>query len=68
MTHLNTGQYKLLLAEKLIEHFNPVREKIDYYLKNRDHLDQVLSDGSKRAEEIAEQTMSHVRDVIGLRP
>jgi len=68
VTHLNTGEYKLLLADLLIEHFNPVRDKIGYYLKNHDHLDQILVESSSRAEELAGQTMAQVRDVIGLRP
>ena len=68
MTHLNTGEYKLLLADLLIEHFNPVRDKIHYYLKNHDHLDQILVESSSRAEELAGQTMAQVREVIGLRP
>ena len=67
MAHLNTGQYKLHLSEILVEHFSPIREKIEYFLKNREHLEQILTEGSSRAQNIAEQTMSEVRVRVGLR-
>ena len=67
VSDLNTGQYKLRLSEILVEHFSPIREKIEYFLKNREHLEQILTDGSNRAQNIAEQTMTEVRERVGLR-
>jgi tryptophanyl-tRNA synthetase len=67
VSHLNTGQYKLHLSELLVEHFSPIREKIEYYLKHQEHLEDILSHGSKRAEDIAEKTMEEVKSAIGLR-
>ena len=67
VSHLTTAQYKLFLSEILVEHLNPIREKIDYYLINRDHLETILIDGSRQAQDIAEVTMVEVRKLVGLR-
>ena len=67
VSHLTTAQYKLFLSEILVEHLSPIREKIEYYLKNRDHLETVLIDGSRQAQDIAEVTMVEVRKLVGLR-
>ena len=67
MSHLTTAQYKLFLSEILVEHLSPIREKIEYYLKNRDHLETILIDGSRQAQDIAEVTMVEVRKLVGLR-
>ncbi len=67
VSHLNTGQYKLHLSEILVEHFSPIREKIEYFLKNREHLEEILTNGSNRAQDIAEKTMTEVRERVGLR-
>jgi hypothetical protein len=59
-------RYKLLVAEALIEHLNPIRLKIEDYLKNPDFLHRVLTDGSDRAREIATATMDEVKLKVGL--
>ena len=64
---MTTGQYKLHMSELLVQHFTPIREKIDYYMKNRDHLETILIEGSSRAQVIAEETMVEVRHLVGLR-
>ncbi|KAG5681781.1 hypothetical protein PVAND_011189 [Polypedilum vanderplanki] len=57
---LDTGQYKFKVAEAIIEHFNPIRLKIDDYLKNPDYLWSILDIGNEKAQEVAEKTMNEI--------
>lgn len=59
-------RYKFVVADALIEHINPIRLKIDDYLKNPDYLTSVLSDGNDRARETAERTIDEVKLKVGL--
>jgi tryptophanyl-tRNA synthetase len=63
---LNTGQYKLKVAESLIEHLDPIRRKIEDYLKNPEFLWKVLEEGNSRAAEVAQDTMKEVKRKVGL--
>lgn len=63
---LDTGKYKYYVADAIIEHFKPIREKILDYMENPDYLVDLLEIGQERATEIAERTMIEVRDRIGL--
>lgn len=59
-------RYKFVVADALIEHLNPIRLKIEDYLKNPDYLSSVLADGGDRARETAEKTMDEVKLKVGL--
>lgn len=59
-------RYKLILAEDLINLLDPIRLKIEDYLKNRDYLLAVLNDGRIKATETAAKTMSEVKQRIGV--
>ncbi|XP_063705644.1 tryptophan--tRNA ligase, mitochondrial isoform X2 [Culicoides brevitarsis] len=63
---IDTGKYKPKVAEALIEHLNPIREKIEDYLKHPEYLEQVLSEGGERASNFAEETLSEVKEKIGI--
>lgn len=63
---IDTGKYKLIVADAVIEHINPIREKIDDLMNNQDYLWSVLKDGSDKAKIIAEKTMIEVREKVGL--
>lgn len=63
--HLDTGQYKLLLAEVIVEHLAPIREKIENYLKSPEYLYKILDVGAKKAAEIAETTLIEVKNIVG---
>nr|ACO10838.1 Tryptophanyl-tRNA synthetase, mitochondrial precursor [Caligus rogercresseyi] len=64
-SNLDTGGYKLLLADALSEHFRPIRERFGYYLKHEHVIHEVLKDGSDAAREIASSTMKEVKSIIG---
>jgi tryptophanyl-tRNA synthetase len=59
-------RYKLVVAEALVEHINPIRLKIDDYLKNPEYLTSILDEGGDRAREIAEKTIDEVKLKVGL--
>lgn len=53
------------MAEDLIQLLDPIRLKIDDYLKNPEYLMAVLRDGRDKATETAETTMTEVKNKIG---
>jgi tryptophanyl-tRNA synthetase len=57
---------KKLLAKNLNAHLGPFREKRASLAQDPDAIWDVLHDGARRARVIAEQTMSEVRQAIGL--
>lgn len=63
----NFSRYKLVLADDLVALLNPIRLKIEDYLKNRDYLESVLRHGRDWATESAEKTMTEVRSRIGVK-
>lgn len=63
---LNTGQYKLVAAEAVVEYVNPIRNKIEDYLKNEDFLWDTLQNGADKARKIAVDTIDEVKDKMGL--
>lgn len=60
------GHLKVDLAELVIQTLKPVREKYDDLMKNRDHLDSLLSRGAERAQERAAKTLKAVYEAVGL--
>lgn len=59
-------RYKLVVAEDVIKHFDPIRLKIEDYLRNRDYLVQILRQGHVTASERAEKTMQEVKQRVGI--
>jgi len=57
---------KKLLAKNMNTHLGPFRARREELNQKPDHIWNVLHDGAQRARAIAEQTMSEVRDAIGL--
>ena len=57
---------KKQLAEALVAYTEPLREKRSAVLENPDTIQDILSDGAKRARKVAGETMAQVREVIRL--
>jgi tryptophanyl-tRNA synthetase len=53
------------LANSLNKHLEPFRERRAEYEKDPDYVKDVLLDGAKRAQVIADETMNQVRKAIG---
>jgi tryptophanyl-tRNA synthetase len=55
---------KKSLAEGIIEHLRPIREKREKILAERGYVESVLKKGAEQAREIAVATMKDVRQVV----
>jgi tryptophanyl-tRNA synthetase len=60
------GEFKKELFEKLWEYFAPMRKRREQILSDKSYIDNVLAQGAKRANEIADQVMKRVRNAVGL--
>jgi tryptophanyl-tRNA synthetase len=56
------------LADRVIEHLTPIREKLEALRARPAELEEVLADGGRRAGTVARATMEQVRARIGVRP
>ncbi|XP_055856556.1 tryptophan--tRNA ligase, mitochondrial [Episyrphus balteatus] len=63
---IDTGKYKMVVAEAVVEHLKPIRTKINEYLKNPSELVYILEEGREKAQGIAEETMAEVKQKVGL--
>lgn len=64
-SHLNTGQFKLKLADAIIEKFAPVRKEYLRLQNDRSYLDEVFRKGKELAQPIAVQTIHEVKLLLG---
>lgn len=65
MQGLDTGKYKLLLADLVIEKLSPIREEFAKLIEEPMYLNEVLEDGKERATEIADKSWQQIRKRIG---
>jgi tryptophanyl-tRNA synthetase len=61
------GEFKKELFEKLWEYFAPMRKRREDILRDQSYIDDVLANGARRANAIADQVMDRVRKAVGLR-
>jgi tryptophanyl-tRNA synthetase len=61
------GEFKKELFEKLWEYFAPMRKRREEILRDQSYIDDVLANGARRANAIADQVMDRVRKAVGLR-
>jgi tryptophanyl-tRNA synthetase len=60
------GDFKKQLFEKLWEYFAPMRKRRAEILADKSYIDNVLTRGAQRANEIADKVMKRVRSAVGL--
>lgn len=60
------GDFKKGLAEAVISHMGPVRDKINHYLSDKGELNKILDAGRDKAMAAAEAKMKLVRQRMGL--
>jgi tryptophanyl-tRNA synthetase len=58
---------KKLLAERIIRHYEPARERYEALLANPKEIDEIVAAGAERLRPMAEETMAEVREKMGLR-
>ena len=61
------GDLKKQLAEDILAITTPIRERINDILADEDYLRKVVKDGAERARARASQTLSDVRQIMGIR-
>ena len=60
------GALKKYVTESVNEHFAPIRARREELVQDMDYVKDVLHEGNRRANEIAEQTLAEVRDAMGM--
>jgi tryptophanyl-tRNA synthetase len=60
------GDFKKQLFEKLWEYFAPMRKRREEILADKSYIENVLTRGAERANEIADGVMKRVRNAVGL--
>ncbi|KAK4304775.1 hypothetical protein Pmani_014608 [Petrolisthes manimaculis] len=65
---LTTAQYKLVVADAVIELLNPIRLKLDALLADPAQLTALMDRGAERARERAVPTWQEVKRKVGLAP
>ncbi len=59
------GHAKQALFELIIEKYKVEREKFNYYINNKDEIDDILSAGAEKARSVAHKTLYRVRRELG---
>lgn len=62
------GEFKLAVGEAVSDHLRPVREEHKRLLADKAYLEQVYSEGARRAQQIAQRTLSKVYRKVGFVP
>ena len=62
---LGDVKIKRYLNDVLETFLEPIRKRRAQYAANMDYVDQILKEGTARANEVANQTLKEVRDAIG---
>jgi tryptophanyl-tRNA synthetase len=55
---------KGILADTLIDYLKPIQEKRDILAKNKNRVKEILDEGRKRAQKIAQETIQQVKEAI----
>lgn len=59
------GEFKSDIAEAVVEHIRPIREKYDELSNNKDYLESVYKNGAEKAAKMAERTLNKVKKKVG---
>ncbi|MDP5012699.1 MAG: tryptophan--tRNA ligase, partial [Alphaproteobacteria bacterium] len=60
--------FKTALTDILIEHLQPIREKLTLLLDDKNEMDRILARGADRANELAAVSLNEVRSSLNLYP
>ncbi|TRY61760.1 hypothetical protein TCAL_01803 [Tigriopus californicus] len=63
----DTGQYKLIVAQALNDHLQPIQERKAHLLQHPKHIQQVLDHGAAQAREIAAPNLLALKRILGLK-
>ena len=57
-------QCKKELIEHMLEYLKPIKEKAKYYEEHVDQVDKILNEGTKKAREVAKNTLKDVKKAM----
>lgn len=60
------GDFKLACGEVVADTVRPIREKINYFINNKDYLEAVSKNGADKASVFAQRTLDKVYKKVGL--
>ena len=61
----NFSDFKEILSEIVIEKISPISKEINMLLKNKDYIDKILEEGSKKAELQASKKIKEMKKILG---
>ena len=61
-----SGQLKKYVTESVNEYFAPIRARREELAGDMDYIKDVLREGNRRANEVAETTLAEVREAMGM--
>ena len=61
----NFSEFKEKLSDLLIDKISPISEEIKKLLNDKKHLDNILFEGSRKANEIASKKIKEMKEIIG---
>lgn len=59
------GDFKIAVANIVVDTLVPIQEKVDYFIKNKDYLKCCYKKSAEKALEISEKTLKAVKEKIG---
>ena len=59
------SEFKEKLSQVLVEKINPISQEIKKLINDKGFLDKILSDGHKKANNIASNKVKKMQDIIG---
>ena len=59
------GDFKLAVGEAVADGLEPLREKYEYLMKNKDYLQKVYTDSAEKAARLSARTLAKVHKKIG---
>ena len=62
------GDFKAAVGETVADALNPIREKLNELMKDKDYLESILKEGSEKASYTALRVLSKVYKKVGLYP
>jgi len=63
---ISWGEAKEVLFHSINKELKPIRLKYEELSKNKDNINDLLSDGAKKARIIAKEKIQHIREAVGL--
>ncbi|MBO4815962.1 MAG: tryptophan--tRNA ligase [Clostridia bacterium] len=60
------GDFKMTVANAVVERLKPVQEKYKELLANREYLEKIYTKGAENARKLASKTLREVKDKIGI--